>query len=84
MDTIKERNGIDLKEAEDIKKSWLQMQPSKNKDHGTGHTFSRKQWKKEWKQWQTLFFKVPKSLQMVTTVMKVKHACSLEEKLSPT
>ena len=29
-------------------------------------------------------FWAPKSLQMVTAVMKLKDACSLEEKLSPT
>ena len=34
---------------------------------------------KQWKQWLTLFFWVPKSLQMVTVEMKVKDACSLEE-----
>ena len=33
------------------------------------------------KQCQTLFFWAPKSLQMVTTVMILKHACSLEEKV---
>ena len=33
------------------------------------------------KQWQTLFWGVPKSLQMVTAAMKLKDACSLEEKL---
>ena len=33
------------------------------------------------KQWQTLFFWAPKSLQMVTAAMKLKDACSLEEKL---
>ena len=32
----------------------------------------------------TLFSGAPKSLQMVTTAMKVKHACSLEEKLQQT
>ena len=36
---------------------------------------------KQWKQWQTLFSWAPKSLQMVTAVMKLKDACSLEEKL---
>ena len=36
---------------------------------------------KQWKQCQTLFFGAPKSLQMVTAVMKLKDACSLEEKL---
>ena len=34
-----------------------------------------------WKQWLTLFFWAPKSLQMVTAAMKLKNACSLEEKL---
>ena len=33
---------------------------------------------KQWKQCQTLFFGAPKSLQMVTTAMKLKDACSLE------
>ena len=37
-----------------------------------------------WKQWETLFFWAPKSLQMVTAVMKLKDAYSLEEKLWPT
>ena len=36
------------------------------------------------KQWQTLFFGAPKSLQMVTAAMKLKDASSLEEKLWPT
>ena len=39
---------------------------------------------KQWKQWQTLFWGVPKSLQMVTVAMKLKDAYSLEEKLWPT
>ena len=34
---------------------------------------------KQWKQWETLFFWAPKSLQMVTAAMKLKDACSLEE-----
>ena len=33
------------------------------------------------KQCQSLFFWAPKSLQMVTAAMKLKHAYSLEEKL---
>ena len=39
---------------------------------------------KKWKQWETLFPWAPKSLQMVTAAMKLKHACSLEEKLLQT
>ena len=36
---------------------------------------------KQWKQWLTLFFGAPKSLQMVTAAMKLKDAYSLEGKL---
>ena len=36
---------------------------------------------KQWKQWMTLFFWAPKSLQMVTATMKLKDAYSLEGKL---
>ena len=36
------------------------------------------------KQWLTLFFWAPKSLQMVTAAMKLKYAYSLEGKLWPT
>jgi len=34
---------------------------------------------KQWKQWLTLVFWAPKSLQMVIAAMKLKDACSLEE-----
>ena len=34
-----------------------------------------------WKQWLTLFFWAPKSLQMVTAAMKLKDAYYLEAKL---
>ena len=35
----------------------------------------------QWKQWLTLFWGAPKSLQMVIAAMKLKDTCSLEEKL---
>ena len=34
---------------------------------------------KQWKQWLTLFFWAPKSLQMVIAAMKLKDTYSLEE-----
>ena len=34
---------------------------------------------KQWKQWQTLFCWAPKSLQIMTTAMKLKDACSLKK-----
>ena len=39
---------------------------------------------REAKQWESLFFWTPKSLQMATIAMKLKDACFLEEKLWPT
>ena len=35
----------------------------------------------QWKQWQTLFFGAPKSLQLVIAAMKLKDTYSLEGKL---
>ena len=63
-------------------KSWLKTQHSKHKDHGirSHHFMANRLWKK-WKQWQTLYFWAPKSLQMVTVAMKLKDICSLKEKL---
>ena len=40
-----------------------------------------KQMGKQWKQWLTLYFCAPKSLQMVIAAMKLKYAYSLEGKL---
>ena len=37
-------------------------------------------WQIDGKQWQTLFWGAPKSLQMVTAAMKLKDAYYLEEK----
>ena len=41
----------------------------------------KKKMGKKWKQRQILLSWTPKSLQMVTAAMKLKDACSLEEKL---
>ena len=37
---------------------------------------------KQWKQLETLFWGVPKSLQMMTAAMKLNDACLFEEKLT--
>ena len=42
---------------------------------------SRQKMAEQWKQWQTLLSWAPRSLQMVVAAMKLKDACSLEEKL---
>ena len=38
-------------------------------------------WETDGGNWETLFSWAPKSLQMTTAAMKLKDACSLEEKL---
>ena len=69
-----------MKVKEKSWKGWLKTQHSKKEDHGNlSHHFMGKQRK----QWLTLFFWAPKSLQMVTATMKLKDAYSLEEKLWP-
>ena len=63
-------------------KSWLKTQHSeKIRSWHPVPSLHGKQMEKQWKKWQTLYFRAPKSLQMVTAAMKWKDACSLEEKL---
>ena len=62
-------------------KSWLKFNIQKTKIMASINILHGKQKGKKWKQWQTLFSWAPKSLQTVTAVMKLKDACSLEEKL---
>ena len=50
-------------------------------DIGDWSIFPRHFMTKQWKQGQTLFWGVPESLQMLIAAMKLKDACSLEEKL---
>ena len=65
-------------------KSWLKTQHSKNKDKGIrSHHFKANRWGSNGNS-ETFFSSAPKSLQMVTVAMKLKGACSLEEKLWPT
>ena len=53
-------------------KSWLKAQHSENEDHGIwSYPFMAN---KTGKQCQTLFWGAPKSLQVVTTAMKLKDA----------
>ena len=69
-----------MKVKEESEKVGLKLNIQKTKITASGPITS---WGmgKEWKQCQTLFFWAPKSLQMVTAAMKLKDACSLEEKL---
>ena len=65
-------------------KTWLKTQHWKNKHHGIqSHHFLTNRWGNN-ENSERLFSWAPKSLQMVTTAMKLKDICSLEEKLWPT
>ena len=71
-----------MKVKEESEKVGLKLNIQKTKILASGPITS---WEivgeKQWKQWQTLFFWAPKSLQMVTAAMKLKDAYSLEEKV---
>ena len=70
-----------MKVKEKSEKTGLKLNIQKTKSMASGSITSWKQMGKQWKQWQTLFFVAPKSLQMVIAAMKLKDTCSLEEKL---
>ena len=73
-----------MKVKEESEKVCLKLNIQKTKIMASGPITHGKYMGKQWKQWLTLFFWAPKSLQMVTATMKLKEACSLEEKLWPT
>ena len=71
-----------LKKVKEESKSWLKTQHSKNEDHGIwSHHFKANRWGNNGNSERLYFGGAPKSLQMVTAAMKLKDACSLEEKL---
>ena len=70
-----------MKVKEEIEKVGLKLNFQKTKIMASGPITSWEIEGKQWKQCQTLFWGAPKSLQMVNAVMKLKDACSLEEKL---
>ena len=78
------RYADDLKAKEESEKAGLKLNIQNTKIVASVPSLHGKQMGKQWKQWQTLFLGPPKSLQMVTTAMILKEACSLEEKLLST
>ena len=69
-----------MKVKEESENVGLKLNIQKTKIMASGPITSR-EIGKQWKQWETLFWGTPKSLQMVTADMNLKDACSLEEKL---
>ena len=65
-------------------KSWLKAQHSENEDHGIrSHHFMANRWGNNGNSDRLHFLGASKSQQMVTAAIKLKDACSLEEKLWP-
>ena len=73
-----------MKVKEKSEKVGLKLNIQKTKIMASGPIISCQMMGKQWKQWETLFWGVPKSLQMVATTMKLSDTCSLEGKLWPT
>ena len=76
-----ELKSVLMKVKEESEKVGLKFNIQKMKIMASGPITSWEIDGETWKQCQTLFFGAPESLQMVTTAMKLKDACSLEEKL---
>ena len=72
-----------MKVKEESEKVGLKLNIQKTKIMHLVPSLHGKWMGKQWKQWLTLFFWAPKSLQMVTAAMKLKDTYSLEEKLCP-
>ena len=70
-----------MKVKEESEKPGLKLNIQKTKIMASGPITSWQIDGKQWKQWLTLFFWAPKSLQMVTAAMKLKDAYSLKGKL---
>ena len=65
-----------MKVKKESEKVGLKLSIQKTKIMASGSITSWEIEGKQWKQWLTLFFWAPKSLQMVTAVMKLKDTCS--------
>ena len=76
----KELKSLMMKVKEESEKAGLKLNIQKTKIMACGPITSWEIDGKHWKQWLTLFFWAPKSLQMVIAAMKLKDAYSLEEK----
>ena len=72
-----------MKGKEESEKAGLKLNIQKTKIMASRPIISWQIDRKQWKQWVTLFFWAPKSLQMGIAAMKLKNACFLEEKLWP-
>ena len=77
-------NSLLMKVKEESEKAGLKLNIQKTKITASSPITSWQIWGKSANSEKVLFSWAPKSLQMVTTAMKLKDACSLEEKLQQT
>ena len=70
-----------MKVKEESEKVGLKLNIHKTKTMASSPITSWQINGEQWKQYQTLFWGAPKSLQMVTAATKLKDTCTLEEKL---
>ena len=77
----KELKSLLMKVKEESEKVGLELNIQKMKIMASSPITSWQIDGEQWKQWLTLLFWAPKSLQMVTAAMKLKDTYSLEEKL---
>ena len=80
-ETEEELKSLLMKAKEESEKIGLKLNIQKTKIMASGPITSWQIDGEEWKQWLTLFWEAPISLQMVSTAMKLKDTCSWEGKL---
>ena len=81
MAESEELKSLLLKVKEESEKVGLQFNIQKTKIMASGPINSWQIMGKQWKQWLSLFWRAPKSLQMVIAAMKLKDTCSLKGRL---
>ena len=74
-----EQKSLLMKVKEESEKAGLELNIQKTKIMASGPITSWQILEQQWKQWETLFFGAPKSLQMITAARRLKDTCSLEE-----
>ena len=79
-----EQKSLLMKVKQESEKDGLKLNIQKTKNMASGTITLWQKNGEQQKQWYALFSWAPKLLQMVTAAMKLKDACSLEEKLWPT
>ena len=84
MAESEELKSLLMKLKEESERVGLKLNIQKTKIMASGPISSWEIEEKQWKQWLTLFFWAPKSLQMVIAAMQIKDAYCLEGKLCPT